>query len=246
MDIVEKLRNRRAMINRGNGDVIDVPDDDCEEAANEIERMRAALSSPAPAGGEVPADVAELVIAARIVAFEDQSPEALRALDKASEAFAERVPWENDPDEEQANARAADIASTVTPPPSPDVARVVEALTPFAMFARLVDHRATDDTPFYTIDKMAGSVTITHGDFRRARTALTPQMSTTTGDLIRQARREAFKEAAAIAGKCGGQIMRIAEKHHRREEYDAYEALECQATVASHIEGKLLRRAKRP
>ncbi len=72
----------------------------------------------------VPADVAELVIAARIVAFEDQSPEALRALDKASEAFAERVPWENDPDEEQANARAADIALTVTPPPSPDVAGV--------------------------------------------------------------------------------------------------------------------------
>lgn len=76
----------------------------------------------------VPADVAELVIAARIVAFEDQSPEALRALDKASEAFAERVPWENDPDEEQANARAADIALTVTPPPSPDVAGVVERL----------------------------------------------------------------------------------------------------------------------
>lgn len=76
----------------------------------------------------VPADVAELVIAARIVAFEDQSPEALRALDKASEAFAERVPWENDPDEEQANARAADIALTVTPAPSPDVAGVVERL----------------------------------------------------------------------------------------------------------------------
>lgn len=42
----------------------------------------------------VPQDVRNLVIAARIVAFEDQSPEALRALDKASEPFAEKVPWD--------------------------------------------------------------------------------------------------------------------------------------------------------
>lgn len=67
-------------------------------AQSAIKTLAATLTSPAPAGGEVPADVAELVIAARIVAFEDQSPEALRALDKASEAFAERVPWENDPE----------------------------------------------------------------------------------------------------------------------------------------------------
>lgn len=43
-------------------------------------------------------DVIDLVIAARIVAFEDQSPEALRALDSATEAFASRVPWDEDPE----------------------------------------------------------------------------------------------------------------------------------------------------
>jgi hypothetical protein len=48
---------------------------------------------------ELPADVVELVISARIVAYEDQSKEALRDLDKAAEAFSERVPWENDPEE---------------------------------------------------------------------------------------------------------------------------------------------------
>lgn len=63
----------------------------------------------------VPPDVAELVIAARIVAYEDQSPEALHALDKAAEAFAERVPWDNDPgDVEPAVDRA------VEPPPGSD------------------------------------------------------------------------------------------------------------------------------
>ena len=47
---------------------------------------------------ELAQDVIDLVIAARMVAYEDQSPEAIRALDKAAEAFAERVGWENDPD----------------------------------------------------------------------------------------------------------------------------------------------------
>lgn len=42
----------------------------------------------------VPDDVARLVVAARIVAFEDQSQEALKALDSASEAFACDVPWD--------------------------------------------------------------------------------------------------------------------------------------------------------
>ena len=46
----------------------------------------------------VPDDVAELVIAARIVTFEDQSPEALERLDKASAAFADRVAWNGDPE----------------------------------------------------------------------------------------------------------------------------------------------------
>lgn len=45
----------------------------------------------------LPQDVIDLIIAARIVAFEDQSQEALDALDKASEEFADRVPWEDTP-----------------------------------------------------------------------------------------------------------------------------------------------------
>jgi len=48
---------------------------------------------------ELPADVVRLVIAARNVAFEDQpSREALKELDEASEAFADRVPWEDEPE----------------------------------------------------------------------------------------------------------------------------------------------------
>lgn len=45
----------------------------------------------------VPADVRRLVVAARKVAFEDQSREALKELDAASEAFADRVPWDDEP-----------------------------------------------------------------------------------------------------------------------------------------------------
>lgn len=49
----------------------------------------------------LPDDVVRLVIAARIVAFEDRSPEAIKELDEASEAFADRVPWEDDPNAEE-------------------------------------------------------------------------------------------------------------------------------------------------
>lgn len=42
-------------------------------------------------------DVINLVIEARNVAYSDQSPDAIRELDKAVEAFAERVGWEDDP-----------------------------------------------------------------------------------------------------------------------------------------------------
>lgn len=45
-------------------------------------------------------DVVRLIIAARIVAFADQSSEAIKELDAASEAFASRVPWENEPADE--------------------------------------------------------------------------------------------------------------------------------------------------
>lgn len=50
-----------------------------------------------PSRGEaVPDDVRRLVIAARKVAFEDTDKEHLRELDLASEAFADRIPWENE------------------------------------------------------------------------------------------------------------------------------------------------------
>lgn len=48
--------------------------------------------------GPLPPDVVELVIAARL-AFEHRDQEALDRLDKASEAFADRVPWDDDPTE---------------------------------------------------------------------------------------------------------------------------------------------------
>jgi hypothetical protein len=41
--------------------------------------------------------IVRLVIASRVVAFEDQGPDALRELDHASEAFAEKVPWADQP-----------------------------------------------------------------------------------------------------------------------------------------------------
>lgn len=46
---------------------------------------------------ELPKDVIRLVIAARKVAFCSSSPEALNELDEASEAFADRVPWDDEP-----------------------------------------------------------------------------------------------------------------------------------------------------
>jgi len=46
----------------------------------------------------LPADVRQLVIAARVVSLEDQSPEALKRLDVATEAFADRVPWDDEPE----------------------------------------------------------------------------------------------------------------------------------------------------
>ena len=47
----------------------------------------------------VPADVRRLVIASRRVAFETQDREAIKELDAASEAFADRVPWDDEPEE---------------------------------------------------------------------------------------------------------------------------------------------------
>jgi hypothetical protein len=46
---------------------------------------------------EISADVRRLVIAARKVAFGEVSRETLKELDEASEAFAERIPWDDQP-----------------------------------------------------------------------------------------------------------------------------------------------------
>lgn len=60
--------------------------------------LAAAPASPLPGGG-LPADVVRLVIAARRVAYEGAAEDDLRALDIAAEAFASRVPWDDEPDE---------------------------------------------------------------------------------------------------------------------------------------------------
>lgn len=60
-----------------------------QKAEAEIERSSAL--SPA---------MVRLIIAARIVAFEDQGADALRELDQASEAFASAVPWDDEPDDD--------------------------------------------------------------------------------------------------------------------------------------------------
>lgn len=68
------------------------------------------LDADEAAAAGVSDELRRLVIAARVVAYEDQSAEALEELDKASEAFAELVPWEDEPDAE-AERLAAEKAS---------------------------------------------------------------------------------------------------------------------------------------
>ena len=65
----------------------------CNHATSAIDEALITLQQSAPAAA---GDVVRLVIAARHVAFEDQGPEAIKELDKASEAFASVVPWENE------------------------------------------------------------------------------------------------------------------------------------------------------
>ena len=49
---------------------------------------------------EVPEDVCRLVVAAREACYGDQERETLDALDKALEAFASRVGWDDEPKED--------------------------------------------------------------------------------------------------------------------------------------------------
>jgi hypothetical protein len=73
----------------------------------EMSRARACLHQAAEyidrVATEVTPEMRRLIIAARIVAFEDQGPASIKELDEASEAFAELVPWDDEP----------------APPPSP-------------------------------------------------------------------------------------------------------------------------------
>lgn len=80
---------------------------DCVRAMQAIRRLRlrlAALSAPQGEVERVPADVVRLVIAAREIAFNDWDGDseewtvARKELDDASEAFASRVPWDDEPD----------------------------------------------------------------------------------------------------------------------------------------------------
>ena len=80
---------------------------DDDEIMRAIIEYRAALTPSALSGdageGEMPADLRRLVIAARTIAFNDWDGDseewvvARKELDDASEAFASRVPWENEP-----------------------------------------------------------------------------------------------------------------------------------------------------
>lgn len=66
----------------------------------------------------LPGDVVRLVIAAREIAFGDGiSSEAIKELDAASEAFAERVPWEDEPAQDAAwnDERASGYAQPTNP-----------------------------------------------------------------------------------------------------------------------------------
>lgn len=68
-----------------------------EWAMQAVADHNAALSA-ARTEGEVPSDVIRLVVAARHVAFDAHpSADALRELDAASEAFADRVSWDDEP-----------------------------------------------------------------------------------------------------------------------------------------------------
>ena len=66
------------------------------------------LAERARAGSGLPGDVVRLVIAARTFAYSDPFPEDKAELDNALEAFANRVGWEDEPDEEAALASQAD------------------------------------------------------------------------------------------------------------------------------------------
>lgn len=65
------------------------------------------------------------------------------------------------------------------------------------------------------------------------------------GELVKQARREALREAADVVDRFADKIMRDAEIAHRHEDYDFYETLEGQATLLTTAANRIRNRAKR-
>lgn len=51
--------------------------------------------------GRTAADLRRLIIAARVVAYLDDSREAIKELDEAVEAFSEDVPWDDTPEQDR-------------------------------------------------------------------------------------------------------------------------------------------------
>jgi hypothetical protein len=72
--------------------------DPAEWSGEETRRVFDLIS--AVANAQLPQDFVRLIIAARMVAWEDPDAENLKELQEASEAFASRVPWEDEPEDE--------------------------------------------------------------------------------------------------------------------------------------------------
>lgn len=88
-------------VNGSMAEAADMPESAAHHDAirKELEAMIAAAPASAIEAEAIAADVVRLVIAARNVAFGDQPTDAaaLKELDTASEAFADRVPWDDEP-----------------------------------------------------------------------------------------------------------------------------------------------------
>jgi hypothetical protein len=64
-----------------------------------LQKAKVIMDTLLPAPAALAPDVVRLVIAARNVAFDDPcDDDARQELDAASEAFADRVPWEDEPE----------------------------------------------------------------------------------------------------------------------------------------------------
>lgn len=102
---------RRFLPTNINLDAVHLPDEatiPLDVTMGELRELRAALNARQSGEGEreaLPRDVRRLVIAARL-ALESQDDEALGELDRASEAFASLVPWNDEPEDVTYNRNA--------------------------------------------------------------------------------------------------------------------------------------------